>query len=105
MRVLKNDNILVNIDEISRRISHMTGYKKGDVQEILNLYSEVVEDALDYGETVKHGSLFQLEPTIKASRTAHDGINKRNYTLPERKVIKFKKFKVLREVEIRYVDK
>lgn len=82
--------MIVNRREIARRIANRKGYRVGDIDEILLDYEEIVVEAIQNGEEVKHGKLYKLGLQKLPEKKAYDGLNKRYFIRPAKLVPKFK---------------
>lgn len=90
----------INRKELARRIAEYKGYKKGDVEELLKAYEDVVADALENGEEVKQGKLFKIILQKMPEKRAWDGLNRKYFIRPAKRVPKVKPLSRLQEIEL-----
>ncbi|AGK86979.1 DNA binding protein [Bacillus phage SIOphi] len=90
----------VNRKEQARRIAHRGGYNIGDVERVLELYEDIVVEALMNGEEVKQGKLFKILLQELPEKKAFDGLNKKYFIRPAKKVPKFKLLTRLSDIEL-----
>lgn len=86
-----------NRQDIARQISRVTGFTIKDVLEVLKVEDEVVSSLVEKGYEVKKHKLFKLTIETKKEKKAWDGLNKRYYTIPSKKVIKIKPLSQLQQ--------
>lgn len=92
----------VNRKDIARRISEETGYYIQDIEEILEAESKAIVDFIDEGqEKIKNHKLYQIEVIEKPEKRAWNGLDKKYYTIPSKKVLKIKTMKYLEEANER----
>lgn len=85
------DYMTVSTKQLARRISNKSDkLHLYQAEEAIRLLEEVILEELDYNEVVKIGSLFKLYLEDQPARQAYDGINKRTYTIPEKRKLKVK---------------
>jgi nucleoid DNA-binding protein len=94
------ENNIVNIKELARRVAYRGGYTIKDTENVLNLYSDVLVEALEAGELVKHGNLFKLSMEIKAAKRAWNGLAKEYYTIPAKKIPKMQLLSGIKSIEL-----
>jgi nucleoid DNA-binding protein len=90
----------VNRKEIARRIAHRGGYNIGDIEGVLEMFEDVVVEALEDGDTVKLGKLFKLFLEKLPEKNAYDGLNKRYFIRESKRVPKAKLLKRLTDIEL-----
>lgn len=89
-----------NRKDIARKISEKTGYYMQDIEEILEAEAEAIKELVLEGELkVKNHKLWQLEVVERKSKKAWNGLLKEYYTVPEKKVLKFKPLSQLEDIE------
>lgn len=81
--------MLVNREEIARRIAYQEGYGIGAVTEILKAYEDVIIEALQAEEEVKQGKLFKINMSELPEKRAWNHFDKVYFTRPATKVPKF----------------
>jgi len=79
-----------NRNDIARNISKLTGYSIKDITEVLKAEDEVISSLVEEGYEVKKHKLYKISIEVKKEKKAWDGLNKRYYTIPSKKVIKIK---------------
>lgn len=87
---MTNKPSIVNRKELARRIAERKGYKIGDVEDLLESYEDIVKEAIENGEEVKHGKLYKLELQEVPVKKAWDGLNKKYFIREAKRVPKFK---------------
>lgn len=92
--------MIVNRKEIAKRINLQTGYQIGQIEEVLKALEDVSVEALENGEDVKLGKLFKLFLQEVPEKEAWDGLNKKYFTRPAKRVPKFKPLKRLEDIEL-----
>lgn len=91
---------MANRRDIAKVISEKTGYFIQDIEEILEAESDAIRELLLSGEAkVKNHKMWQIEVTERASKRAWDGLNKEYYTVPSKKVLKFKTLTYMEDIE------
>lgn len=91
---------MANRRDIAKVISEKTGYYIQDIEEILEAESDAIRELLLSGETkVKNHKMWQIEVNERASKKAWDGLNKEYYTVPSKKVLKFKTLTYMEDIE------
>lgn len=91
----------VNRKEIARRIAYRQGFSIGAVEEVLEAYEDIVAEAVESGETVKHGKLYKLYLHYFPEKRAWDGLNKVYFQREPKFVPKFKPMKRITDIEIK----
>ncbi|AIW03280.1 DNA-binding protein [Bacillus phage Mater] len=91
---------MVNRNELARRIAHRGGYSIGDVEHVLKLLEDVMVDALENGEDVKLGKALKLFLNDVPEKNAWDGLNKRYFIRPAKRVPKVEMLKRLEDIEL-----
>lgn len=81
---------MINRDEIVSHISDLTGFTKKDILQVLEAEAIVMEQAIRQGVGIKNHKLFKIELEKKEERTAWDGLNEREFIIPEKYVLKYK---------------
>ncbi|AMQ66639.1 DNA binding protein [Bacillus phage Shbh1] len=90
----------VNRKEIARRIAYRGGYNIGDIEKVLELYEDVVVGALEDGDEIKQGKLFKIIHQELPEKRAWDGLNKKYFIRPPKKVLKFKPLVRVTNIEL-----
>lgn len=86
-----------NRQDIARQISRITGFSIKDLTEVLRVEDEVISALVEAGYEVKKHKLFKISLEVKKEKRAFDGLNKRYYTIPEKKVLKLKPLSQLQD--------
>jgi len=86
-----------NRNDIARNISRLTGYSIKDITEVLKAEDEVIAFLVEEGYEIKKHKLYKLSIETKKEKKAYDGLNKRYYTIPEKKVVKIKPLSQLQQ--------
>lgn len=97
---MTQQNKVVNRKELSRRIARKGGYEVGEIENVMKLYEDVIVEALENGEEVKQGKTFKLFLQELPKKEAWDGLNKRYFTRPAKKVPKASMLTRLTNIEI-----
>jgi nucleoid DNA-binding protein len=98
--VTQQNNELVNRKELARRIARRGGYEVGEIENVLKLYEDIIEEALNNNEEIKQGKLFKLFLQKLPEKEAWDGLNKKYFTRPAKQVPKVHLLKRLTDIEI-----
>ncbi|AFJ76064.1 putative DNA-binding protein [Listeria phage LMTA-94] len=91
---------MINRTDIAREVAQRTGFYIKDVEQILAERDTVIIDALQSGVTkIKEHKLYQIEVETKpAKKNAWNGLDKVYFSIPEKKIIKFKPLVAVEEV-------
>lgn len=81
---------MINRRELARLISKRTGFTIEDIEEVLEAEDYVIAEAIKQGIPVKKHKLFRLDIEERPEKKAWDGLNKRHFIVPAKKVVKFK---------------
>jgi|SRR5699024_503314 len=92
--------MLVNREEIARRIAYKEGYNIGDIIDVLIAYEDVIEEAVQNGEEVKQGKLYKITPQNVPEKLAYNGIDKTYYTREAKIVPKIRPLSRIKNVEL-----
>ena len=88
----------LNRRDIARVISDATGFTIADIEEVLNAEEQAIAEAIAQGYSVKKHKLFRLDVETKAAKPhAYNGFAKEYYSIPEKKIVKFKPLKQLED--------
>jgi nucleoid DNA-binding protein len=90
----------VNRKELARRIAHRGGYNIGDIEDILEMFEDVIVEALEDGDEVKLGKLFKLFLEKLPEKNAYDGLNKRYFIRESKRVPKAKLLSRLTKIQL-----
>lgn len=89
---------VVNRTEVVRAVAEYTGYTQEVVREILSAKDKAVAQFLSEGYSVKEHKLFRLDLVVRPEKkNAYDGVNKKNYVIPEQVVVKLRPLKGLKD--------
>ncbi|ALA13526.1 DNA binding protein [Bacillus phage AvesoBmore] len=91
---------LVNREEIARRVAITGGYTKGEMEEVIKTIEDVIEEAIENGETVKFGKLYKLFLHDLPYKKCWDNLNQRYVIREPKKVPKFELLSRLKKIEI-----
>lgn len=80
----------INRRDLARHISQETGYTQRDVLEVLEAEDDIIAALISEGYSIKKHKLFKIDVEVKKEKRAWDGLNKRHFTIPEKKIIKLK---------------
>ena len=78
-------------------VSEQTGHSKSNVEEIITALLESWEGALVNGDSVQLVNFFTLSLGIRKARTGIDPRTRNSIQIPEKKVVKFKVGKQLKD--------
>lgn len=81
---------MINRKELARLVSKRTGFTIEDIETVLEAEDYVICEAIKQGVPIKRHKLYKIELEDRPERCAWDGLNKRHYTIPAKKVVKFK---------------
>ena len=90
----------VNRDELARRIAHRGGFNIGDIKRVLSLYEDIVVEAIEDDEEVKHGKLYKLSLKELPEKKAYNGLDKQYFIRENKKVPKIKLLSRLTSIEV-----
>lgn len=91
--------MVVNRKELARRIASIGGYDIGEIERVLKIYEDVIVEALDNEEEIKQGKLFKIFFQNVPKKIAWDGLNKRSFVRPAKRVPKFKPLSRIKDIE------
>lgn len=91
--------MVVNRKELARRIASKGGYEIGEIEKVLKMYEDVIVEALNNEEEVKQGKLFKIYFQNVPKKIAWDGLNKRSFVRPAKRIPKFKPLTRIKNVE------
>ncbi len=87
----------MNRKEMIAHVSEQTGHSKSNVEEIITALLESWEGALVNGDSVQLVNFFTLSLGIRKARTGIDPRTRNSIQIPEKKVVKFKVGKQLKD--------
>ncbi|UXQ88984.1 DNA binding protein [Bacillus phage Thurquoise] len=90
----------VNRKELARRAAHIGNYDIGGVEELLKIVENVIVNALDNGENVKFGKVCKWDIEEVSEKRAYDGLNKKYFTRPAKRIPKYKPLKRITDIEL-----
>ena len=90
---------MINTHSLARMVSKKTGLKVSESDKAIRALYDAILSELDAGEVVKLGSLFKVELEERPAREAWDGINKRPYTIPDKRKLKVKNLTEITNLE------
>lgn len=90
---------MVNRKEMARRIAYREGYNIGDIERVLEVYEDIVVEALENKEEVKQGKLFKIFFKTMPRKNAWDGLNKRTFIRPKKDIPYFKPLTRIKNIE------
>lgn len=85
----------INRTDTARLIADKTGFTVSDVKKVLEAEDFVYERAIEQGVGIKHHKLFKLTIETRPEKKAWDGLGKKHYISPEKKVAKFTTLSVI----------
>ena len=92
----KEDSVgLVNLKDIARAVSEVSGFTITDIETVLHYAEEAVSNAIREGQSVKLYKNYKLELIKRPPKRAYDGINKVYKDLPERYAVTLKPLSML----------
>ena len=91
---------LVNREEIARRVAITGGYTKGEMEEVIKTIEDVIEEAIENGETVKFGKLYKLFLHELPYKKCWDNLNQRYVDRHAKRVPKFELLSRLKSIEL-----
>ncbi len=83
-----NDKVK-NRKDVIKEVAYQLGYTYKDVEEILLMEDQVKQAMLQSGYSIKEGKNWKLKIETKKEKIGWDGINKKHFTIPEKKVLTF----------------
>ena len=91
--------MIVNRKELARRIASKGGYDIGEIEKVLKIYEDTIVEALSNEEEVKQGKLFKIYFQNVPKKIAWDGLNKRRFVRPAKRIPKFKPLTRIKNIE------
>ncbi|AHN66606.1 DNA binding protein [Bacillus phage Bcp1] len=92
--------MVVNRKEIARRAAHIGNYDIGGTEELTKIIEDVIVNALANGESVKFGKVCKWEIEEVPKKKAYDGLNKKYFTRPAKRIPKYKPLKRITDIEL-----
>lgn len=87
---MDNEKKELNLDDLIREVSGITGFTQKDIRIVAETMNEVVEMSLANGYGIKNHKMFKLTLVDKEGYEAFNGFNNEYYQIPSKKVLKFK---------------
>lgn len=94
---MSNNKKELNLDDLVREASTLTGFTQKDIRTVAEAMNEVVEQALSQGYSIKNHKMFKLSLVDKEGYEAFNGFSSTYYAIPPKKVMKFKPLSRLEE--------
>lgn len=92
--------MVVNRKELARRTAHIGNYDIGGVEDVIKHLEDVIIAALEKGENVKFGKVCKWDIEEVPEKRAYDGLNKKYFTIPAKRIPKYKPLKRVTDIEL-----